>query len=239
MAAGAAALAVTAGAVVMLIALVAPAGSWWDGYVSEAGTAGQPYAIPYRSGLVVLAAGVGLLGWALRDLRLVGGCLLVSSLLAATSGLVACSDTCPLPPYEPSTAADIVHALASVAGMIVLAGAMAAVWFARPRPAMTRLAAVGVVLIVPLGAALGLTMLFVGRSDFGAVVERLVLVVAVSWLVGTGLTAGVLPPDPRTMPDRRTSADRGTSPDRGTKPDRRTKPEGAGRVRSGIRRWIP
>jgi hypothetical protein len=193
-----AALAVTAGAVVMLFALVAPAGSWWDGYVSEAGTAGQPYAIPYRSGLVLLAAGVALLGWALRDLRLVSACLLVAAVLAATSGLVACSDTCPLPPYEPATAADIIHASASVVGMIVLAGAMAAVWFAHPRPALTRLSAVCVVPIVPIGAALGLTMLFVGRSDFGALVERLALIVAVFWLVGTGLTIALTPAHRRT-----------------------------------------
>ncbi|WP_250030998.1 DUF998 domain-containing protein [Paractinoplanes maris] len=193
--------AVTAGAVVMLVALVAPAGSWWDGYVSEAGTAGQPYAIPYRSGLVLLAAGVALLGWALRDLRLVSVCLLVSAVLAATSGLVACSDTCPLPPYEPATAADIIHASASVAGMIVLAGAMAAVFLAHPRPAMTRLAAAGVVLIVPLGAALGLTMLFVGRSDFGATVERLALVVAVSWLVGSGVVTALTPASKHAEPE--------------------------------------
>jgi hypothetical protein len=47
---------------------------------------------------------------------------------------------------------------------------------------------------VPLGAALGATMLFVGRSDFGAVVERLVLIVAVSWLVGSGLVSGLVRP---------------------------------------------
>ncbi|HET6484406.1 MAG TPA: DUF998 domain-containing protein [Actinoplanes sp.] len=188
-----AALAVAAGAVTMLVALVAGPRGWWDGYVSEAGTAGQPYAIPYRSGLVLLAVGVALLGVALRRMRLVHASLLVAAGLAATSGLVACSDTCPLPPYEPATAADIVHASASVAGMIVLAAAMAAVWFARPRPALTRLAGAALVLIVPLGAALGLTMLFVGRSDFGATAERLILVVAVSWLVGTGLIAGVTP----------------------------------------------
>ena len=199
LAAIAGALAVTAGAVVMLVALVAPPGSWWDGYVSEAGTAGQPYAIPYRTGLVVLAAGVALVGWALRDLRLVAGSLLVSAVLAATSGLVACSDTCPLPPYEPATAADIVHATASVIGMIVLAGAMAAVWFASPRPALTRLAAAGVVLIVPVGAALGLTMLFIGRSDFGAFVERLALVIAICWLVGTAVVVA-LSPTPQRMP---------------------------------------
>lgn len=184
----------TAGAVTMLVALVAGPRGWWDGYVSEAGTGGQPFAITYRSGLVLLAVGVALLGVALREIRLAQVSLLVAAVLAATSGLVACSDTCPLPPYEPATAADIVHATASVVGMIMLSGAMAAVWFADPRPVMKRLTAVAVVVIVPLGAALGATMLFVGRSDFGAVVERLVLIVAVSWLVGTGLVSGLVRP---------------------------------------------
>ncbi|MBL7261092.1 DUF998 domain-containing protein [Paractinoplanes lichenicola] len=182
---------VTAGAVIMLVALVAPAGSWWDGYVSEAGTAGQPYAIPYRLGLVMLAAGVALVGQALRALKLASAALFVAAGLAAVSGLVACTDSCPLPPYEPTTLADVVHAAASVLGMVVLAGAMALVWLSGLRTAVTRLAGVAVFLTVPLGAVLGLLMLFVGRSGFGALVERAVLFVAVCWLVGTGLLLGV------------------------------------------------
>ena len=175
----------------MLVALTAPPGSWWDGYVSEAGTAGQPYAIPYRVGLVLLAAGVALIGQALRSLRTASAALTVASVLAATSGLVACTDRCPLPPYEPTTLADVVHAAASVLGMVVLAGAMALVWLADLRPAVRRLAGVAVVVTVPLGAILGMLMLFVGRSEIGALVERAVLFVAVSWLVGTGLLLGV------------------------------------------------
>ncbi|TDO32600.1 uncharacterized protein DUF998 [Paractinoplanes brasiliensis] len=181
---------VTAGAVIMLVALVAPDGSWWAGYVSEAGTAGQPYAIPYRAGLVLLAAGVALVGLALRALRAASVALFVAAGLAATSGLVACTDRCPLPPYEPTTPADVVHAAASVVGMVVLAGAMALVWLSDLRTGITRLAGVAVALLVPLGAVLGLLMLFVGRSDLGALVERAVLFVAVSWLVGTGLLLG-------------------------------------------------
>ncbi|MGK5683062.1 DUF998 domain-containing protein [Actinoplanes sp. URMC 104] len=184
------AAAVTAGAVTMLVALVAPAGSWWDGYVSEAGTAGQPYPFPYRCGLVLLAVGVALLGAALRSLRAVSAALLVASVLAATSGVVACTDRCPLPPYEPTTVADVVHTAASVVGLVVLAGAMALIWLSDLRTAARRLAGVGVVLMVPLGATLGVTMLVVGRSGFGALVERLVLAVAVSWLVGTALLTG-------------------------------------------------
>ncbi|MBB4692252.1 DUF998 domain-containing protein [Paractinoplanes abujensis] len=184
---------VTAGAVVMLVALVAPAGSWWDGYVSEAGTAGQPYAVPYRLGLVLLGCGVALIGQALRALKLASAALFVAAGLAAVSGLVACTDRCPLPPYEPTTVADVVHAAASVLGLVVLAGAMALVWWSDLRTAVTRLAGVCVAVMVPLGAVLGLLMVFVGRSDLGALVERAVLFVAVCWLVGTGLLLGVRP----------------------------------------------
>jgi hypothetical protein len=192
-------LVVTGGAVTMLIALVATPGAWWQGYVSEAGTARQPYATAYRTGLIVLAAGVGLLGLALRpDKRLPGGwpdrvrdgsvtaaALLTAAALAGASGVVPCTDRCPLPPYEPTTVADVVHAGASIAGLVVLAGAMAATWFAEVRAATRRLAAGAAALMVPLGAVFGLSLLTVGRSLFGALAERLILIIAVSWVVGT------------------------------------------------------
>jgi hypothetical membrane protein len=192
----AAACTVTGGAVLMLLALVAAPGPWWQGYVSEAGTAGQPYAIPYRCGLIALALGVALLGRALRTARIAAVALGIAAVFAGVSGVVPCSNRCPLPPYEPTTVADVVHTAASILGMAVLAGAMAAVCFARVRPATRRLAVVAVALTVPLCAALGLTMLLAGRGTPGAVLERTVLVVAVNWLVGTAiLTATGAPPD--------------------------------------------
>ena len=182
----AAALLVTGGAVAMLVALVALPGPWWQGYVSEAGTAGQPHAGTYRWGLLCLALGVGVLGGALRD-RLVRVFLLVAAVMAGTSGVVPCSAGCPLPPYETTTVASVVHTLASIVGLVVLAASMAATVHHRPRVAARRLAAGAVALTVPLGAALGLTMLLAGRGTLAAVLERLVLVVAVSWLVGTAV----------------------------------------------------
>ena len=229
--AAAAALAVSGGAGTMLVALIAAPGAWWQGYVSEAGTAGQPYAVPYRWGLVVLAVGVALLAAALRaggrrearqgrptgwwlpngrppDGRPLGSqtpagrtaaawwqhrptlhtaavlCLGVASLMAATSGVVPCTDRCPLPPYEPTTVGDVVHTVASIVGLLLLAAAMAALAFAGRHPVERRLAAVAVTSMVPLGVALGATMLITGRNTLGAVLERLVLVIAVSWLVG-------------------------------------------------------
>jgi hypothetical membrane protein len=189
--------AVAVGAFVMLAALVAAPGPWTQGYVSEAGTAGQPYAVPYRWGLIVLGLGVALLGLALRRVRAAGLLLLPAAVLASVSGAVPCSNQCPLPPYEPTTVADVVHTAASIVGMVLLAAAMLAVSLADLRKAVRRLSMVAVALTVPLGGALGLTMLLVGRGPLGATLERMLLVVSVSWLVGTSLlvAASADPPD--------------------------------------------
>lgn len=173
----------------MLAALVAAPGPWLRGYVSEAGTAGLPFATPYRLGLVLLAVGAGLLGLALRHrTRLVALLLGAAAAVAAASGAVPCSSGCPLPPYEPATAGDVVHAAATIVASLLLAGAMVTVARtpALPAPAR-RLAAVATTLIVPLGGALGLIMLLIGRDPAGAILERLVLLVAVGWVVGTAL----------------------------------------------------
>jgi hypothetical protein len=94
-----------------------------------------------------------------------------------------------LPPFEPTTPVDVVHAAASIAGMAVLAGAMLAVAAARLRSAVRRLAIGALALTVPLGGWLGLIMLFLGRGQLGATLERILLVVGVSWVIGT---AGLL-----------------------------------------------
>jgi hypothetical protein len=182
--AAAAALTVTAGAALMLFALVAGPGTWWQGYVSEAGTADRPYGAVYRAGLLLLALGVALLGRAVRRASVL---LLAAALLAGTSSVVPCSNRCPLPPYEPTTPADLVHTAASILGMAVLAAAMAVIWSTAARPAVRRLTATAVALTVPLSAAVGLSMLFAGRGTTSAILERVLLVVAVSWLVGTAL----------------------------------------------------
>jgi hypothetical protein len=194
----AAGLATLIGATIMLVALVAAPGSWLQGYVSEAGTGGQPHARAYRWGLILLAFGVLLL--ALSILRLGRGApsrrtfallrgaavlLGVAAVLAATSGSVPCSNRCPLPPFEPTTVMDVVHTAASIAGLAVLAAAMVLIALAPMRQAIRGLASVAIVCTVPLGAVLGLTMLLVGRGAVAATAERALLFVAVCWLVGT------------------------------------------------------
>lgn len=185
----AAGFAVLAGALIMLIALVATPGSWLQGYVSEAGTAEAPWATAYRWGLILLGTGVALLGLALRPFsRILAALLGGAALLAATSGAVPCTNQCPLPPFEPTTWSDVVHTGASIAGMVLLAGAMAVAAFSGSfGPAVRRLAAASAALTVPLGGALGLTMLLAGRGSLGAILERVLLTVAVSWLTGTAI----------------------------------------------------
>ena len=203
-----AALVVAAGAAIMLVALVARPGSWLVGYVSEAGTAGQRFSGAYRSGLIGLGVGVVLL--AVHRKRLVATPLLIAAVLAGLSGAVSCSGGCPLPPFEPTTTADVVHTAAGVVGMAVLAAAMAAMWWTDDGPALRRLAATALAGTVPLGGALGLTMLFAGRTTTGAVLERLLLAVAVIWLVGTAALIALRPPAGRspaaTPPHPRSSA---------------------------------
>ncbi|MFI7544643.1 DUF998 domain-containing protein [Actinoplanes sp. NPDC049599] len=206
--------AVLAGALTMLAGLIAAPGPWTAGYVSEAGTTGMPLALAYRWGLGGLALGVALLGQALRrDSRPVAVLLSVAAVLAAGSGVVPCTDGCPLPPYEPTTVADVTHTVASVIGMIVLAVAMALIALSRPfGVVLRRLAATAVVVIVPLGAVLGLTMLLAGRGPLSAGLERAALVVAVSWLVGTAIGAALpRPAPPEPEPGSRALARRGGS----------------------------
>jgi hypothetical protein len=86
-----------------------------------------------------------------------------------------------------------VHASASILGLFLIAGAMVAVAVAPLRFAARRLAAVAAAVIVPLGAVLGLSMLFVGRSALGAALERLILAIAVGWLIGTSVVTLLTP----------------------------------------------
>ncbi|GID95362.1 DUF998 domain-containing protein [Amorphoplanes digitatis] len=184
------------GVLIMLFALVAAPGSWLLGYISEAGTPGLPLAAPYRAGLVLLAAGAGLLGLALRRRSRLLAPLLGAAAFAATSGVVPCSSGCPLPPFEPTTAGDVVHAAATIVAAVLALGAMVTVALCRAlRPAVRRLATAAAALIVPLGAALGAVMLLAGRGPASATLERLVVLVGVGWIVGTSLLTA-LAPDP-------------------------------------------
>jgi hypothetical protein len=120
---------------------------------------------------------------------------------AVTSAAVPCSPGCPLPPYESPSHSDIVHALASIGGLGLAAGAMlllafgAAVdaeqdpWASRDRSRLRSASRVSAGLLVPLLAATGLAMLVTGRGLLAGVLERAALVVALCWL---GIAAATL-----------------------------------------------
>src|SRR3712207_5486959 len=65
---------------------------------------------------------------------LAGMLLAASGAMALTSGVVACSNRCPLPPFEPTTVADVVHTAASIVGIALLAVAMLVVALTDDRP---------------------------------------------------------------------------------------------------------
>ncbi|GLY94679.1 DUF998 domain-containing protein [Actinoplanes sp. NBRC 103695] len=186
----AAVVAVLGGALTILVGLVAAPGSWLRGYVSEAGVAGLPLAGVYRAGFAALAIGVACLGLSRRT-RVVAVTLLAAALLCGTAGAVPCTGGCPLPPFEVTSVGDVVHAAAAILGMVALAGAMVASWWTTGDRVVRRVSGVAAAFTVPLGGALGLTMLFAGRVALGAILERVLLVLAVSWLIGVALTTAL------------------------------------------------
>ncbi|MFU8871227.1 DUF998 domain-containing protein [Micromonospora sp. SL4-19] len=182
-----------AGAVAVTVAVVAGPGPGLTGYVSEAGVTDSGYAGAYRIGVFALAAGLLLLAAALLPaLEAAAALLAVAGGCTVLSGAVTCSDGCPLPPFEATTVADLVHGGASVAGTaaVVFAMLVLAVSPAADRQ-LRRVARVGAALALPLAAAIGLAMLIVGRGSLVGVLERLLLAVAAAWGVATAASLGL------------------------------------------------
>ncbi|MFG3555648.1 DUF998 domain-containing protein [Micromonospora sp. NPDC047557] len=177
-----------AGAVAVTVAVVAGPGPGLTGYVSEAGIAGSAHAVTYRIGVLALAGALLLIAAALPPgVRVAPALLATGAVLTAVSGAVTCSAGCPLPPFERTTVADLVHGGASIAATAAVVLAMIALAVSEPAGAMVRRLAAGTaVLALPLCATVGLAMLVVGRGALAGVVERLVLGLAVLWGLATG-----------------------------------------------------
>ncbi|MET8232290.1 DUF998 domain-containing protein [Micromonospora sp. NPDC005298] len=176
-----------AGAVAVIVAVLAGPGPGLTGYVSEAGIAGSGHAATYRIGVLALAGALLLIAAALPPgIRVASALLAVGAVCTAVSGAVTCSAGCPLPPFEETTVADLVHGGASIAATaaVVLSMVALAVSGAAGRT-VRRLGAWAAVLALPLCAAVGLGMLVVGRGALVGVLERLVLALAVLWGVAT------------------------------------------------------
>ncbi|RKN49291.1 DUF998 domain-containing protein [Micromonospora endolithica] len=191
--ASAAAGSTLAGAVAVAVAVVAGPGPGLTGYVSEAGVTDSPYAAAYRLGVFALAAGVLLLAAALPPAARVAATLLAAgSVFALVSGAVACSEGCPLPPYEQATTADLVHGGASIAAVAAIVLAMVALVLLPGAPtALRRVAAVGAGVALPLSGVTALVLVLVGRGGLIAGLERLLLLTCVLWGVATATTVAL------------------------------------------------
>lgn len=157
-------------------------------YVSEAGIPGAATADLYLVGLLLVAAGVGLLAAALARLPWpVWAPLLIAVPMTVTSGLVPCTAGCPLPPYEPTTAVDLVHAGASILAVVATLATMLALVFLGDRPALRRGATIGLLVALPQAVALLAGMLVIGRDPLTAVLERTLLVSLAGWMLWTAV----------------------------------------------------
>jgi hypothetical protein len=174
----AAAVAGTAGLV------AASGGAGVGGYVSEAGVAGSPSAGLYRISILAVAAAAALLAVGVRRASApAAGLLALAVPFVVLSASVRCSAGCPLPPYEPTTAADLVHAAASIAGTVLCAAAMLPLALPGADRAVRLPSLVGAALAVPLGAASFLAIVLTGRGTLTGVLERGLLAVLLAWLV--------------------------------------------------------
>jgi hypothetical protein len=107
------------------------------------------------------------------------------------SGTVPCTDGCPLPPHEPTTPVDLVHAAASVTAVATCVFAMVAVaaWGHTAR-GVRRLSIGAAALALPLSVIIGVAILVVGRGPVVSVLERILLAIAVLWAFGSAVTIG-------------------------------------------------
>jgi hypothetical protein len=156
-------------------------------YVSESGVPGAaPHATLYAVSMFLLALSLALLaGPARRACWLIGASLLLAAPMAVTSGAVHCSPGCPLPPYESPTVRDLVHAAAAIAALLLCA--LAILLYCLLPPPHRRTGWLGVLIAYPPLLLSAGGVLFVGRSLFTGVTERVALVAVSTWVVVTAL----------------------------------------------------
>ncbi|MFJ1538626.1 DUF998 domain-containing protein [Micromonospora chalcea] len=182
-----AAVCLAAGVAAVTVAVVAGPGPGPVAYVSEAGITDSGYAGAYRIGIFSVAASLLLLAGALPPgVRAAAGLLGVGAVATVLSGAVTCSDGCPLPPFEATTVADLVHGGASIAATAAVVLAMLVVLFSPVADqGLRRIAAVGAALALPVAAVVAAALLLVGRSALLGVSERVLLVVVAAWGLAT------------------------------------------------------
>lgn len=176
------------GAGLMTAAVAGTRRLWVGGYVSEAGVASQPRATTYQLGVFFLGLGMMSLSVALtRVAALPAALLAVGAVFAGVSGSVACSDGCPLPPYEAPTVADLLHGGASVLAVGGVVLAMIVVAFGPVEGPLRRLSRMFTWILVPLVAAAGLAVLVLGKGQLTGLLERAALIGATAWILAACL----------------------------------------------------
>ena len=203
-AAAAGALAATAGALGLGVAVAGTTGP--GGYVSEAGVPGAPHATLYRLSIFGVAVALLLLGVALRPVAgLAAAALGVAAGCTGVSGAVTCTPGCPLPPYQATTPADLVHAGASILAGALTAGVVLLLARAAVAPALRRVSRLGSFVAVPLLAATGVSIVALGRTPLTALSERASLAALSGWLVAASLVQArpLVPGHRRSYPLRR------------------------------------
>jgi hypothetical protein len=188
----AAAACTVGGVLAVAVSVVAGPGPGLARYVSEAGVRSSPYASMYRLGILGLAAALLLLAAALpATLRRSAALLAASGTSAVLSAAVACSDRCPLPPFQRATVADLLHGGASIAAV---AGCVFAMLALAVSPDVSRplrwLAVTATSVALPLSATVGVAMLMVGRGAVVGLVERVLLADLALWVLASALTIG-------------------------------------------------
>lgn len=157
-------------------------------YISESGVVGAPRSGLYRFSILGAAAAVALLSAALRGASGRAAALLALAVpCVVASGQVRCSSGCPLPPYETPTAADLVHAGASIGGALLCAAAMLVLAGPGVGPPLRRPSLLGAVVAVPLQAGAGAAILLDGRGVVAGALERLALLAILGWLVAVAV----------------------------------------------------
>lgn len=168
----------------LLTAIAGTPGLRLRGYISELGAAGEPWAHTYRAAILALAVALTLLTVAARPVSgLAAVPLGAAAPFAGVSAAVRCTPGCPLPPTEPSTPSDVVHATASIAAFVLAACAMLVLAWRAADALIRRLNLWALVVVVAMGVPVGAGIVFVGRGAFTGVLERGMMAASITWLV--------------------------------------------------------
>ncbi len=114
--------------------------------------------------------------------------LAAGAVLGAISSRVSCSTGCPLPPYQPTTTQDVVHAVASVGAVGLATLAMLSIAVTYPPGGLRTVCRFGVAICLPplvfLAAAIGIA----GRGTVTGIAERASLLLVLAWVIAVAGT---------------------------------------------------